>query len=278
MTKVQFNVIRALAFAYGHEWAVGLDFAEVWPRNAKPGEETTTRGDWARMRANPTTAFRDDHGPITTDDIAYCKAWAKWIELHDQIERGYIPTTKEISDLATPLFDSDVYLSTPQVSLDHETCSHQTRWSVKADGEVQFERWSPFPMWDNNRPRALMARARVWTATSGQRVAMVDAHLPLSEWPQYEIERLTNMLVSAGASQHEAQRAIRATEFGGKHVCHFDLAFCAGVPIPAIGSNVRANGEGDTVFTVTRIEGATAWLETDTYSIGWKNISGLTKA
>ena len=233
MTKIQFNVIRALAFAYGHEWAVGLDFAESWPRNAQPGIDATTRGATYAQYADPATAFRDDYPSPTVEDLATCQTWAQWIAMHAQIERGYVPTTEEIDAIATPLFDSDQFPSTPWVALDHETCSHQTRWSVEADGEVRFERWSAHPTYSTDPPRALMARALVWTSKSGQRVAMVDAYTPIAQWSEYERGRLSGMLVAAGASVAEATGAIEAMAFGGKRVCHFDLSHCAGVPIAA---------------------------------------------
>jgi hypothetical protein len=220
MTKVQFDVIRALALAYGHEWAIGLDFGYAY-------HDGRTRGDWTRDHCDPAKAFDPDH-TIDDSDFAQCAMWKKMLDLHAQIERGYVPTTEEIAAIATPLFDDDNFPSTPHVALWHETCSHQTRWSVEADGEVRFERWSPRPLWDHSHPHALMARARVWTAKSGQRVAMVDAHIPISEWPQHDIGRLSDMLVAAGATKQEAMRAIEATTFGGKPVCHFDLACVTG--------------------------------------------------
>ena len=50
---------------------------------------------------------------------------------------------------------------------------------------------------------------------------------------------------------------------------------CCGRQHVPVGMRVRESGEGDTVFTVARVEGAFAWLDTDTHSLGWKNLSKL---
>lgn len=51
---------------------------------------------------------------------------------------------------------------------------------------------------------------------------------------------------------------------------------CCDVRSVPAGTLVTANGEGNTVFTVARVEDDAAWLETAEYSIGWKNIDSLT--
>ena len=202
MTKIQFDTIRRLACAYGHEWAKGLDFAEIWPRNAKPGDATTTRGDVYRANS----------------------AYADLVQLHDRIERGYVPTCAEIESVTELLFGDSHYPTTCYVALDHETCTGRTRWSVEADGEVRFEFYSDPPMFGTDPPKRLLCRARVWTSKVGQRVAMVDAIVPLAQWGDDHRRRIISAFVAAGADEREAERALDATAFGGKRVCRFDLA------------------------------------------------------
>ena len=202
MTKIQFDTVRRLACAYGHEWAKGLDFAEVWPRNAKPGDKTTTRGDVYR-----------------TDPM-----YAHLVQLHDRVAAGHIPTLSEIESVAEPLFGDSRFPTTCHIALDHETCTGRTRWSVELDGEVRFEFYSDAPTFSTDPPKCLLCRARVWTARNGQRVVMVDAIVPVEQWGADHRQRITGAFVAAGADIREAKRALDATAFGGKRVCRFDLA------------------------------------------------------
>jgi hypothetical protein len=228
MTKIQFDTIRRLALDYGHEWAVGLNFDYVYQSGGTVGEM------WRRA-TNPATAFVDGHVP-DADDLARCTTAAKWVALHDRIERGYVPTCTEIEELAEPLFGNSHFPTTAHVALDHSTCSWRTRWSVQEDGEVRFERLGntiAALAKDQYAPIVLLARARVYSARNGARVAVVDAIVPVAQWSADDRKRFHDMLVSAGCNTREASRAIEATQFNGPKACHFDLAFCAGTPVAA---------------------------------------------
>jgi hypothetical protein len=211
MTKIQFDVIYKLSVAYGHEWAWGLAHYAI-PKN----------------RISRVERFREGHTP-DPDDIAYLDAWDRWYALCDRVALGYVPTFAEIGNDATILWEDSHFPTTCDVRLTHETCSRQTRWSVLTDGEVQFERLGQTSsalakLGEYSAPTILLARARVFTARNGSRVAVVDAVVPVSDWTGTDRTRFHGMLTSAGCSAREANRAIDATQFNGPNVCRFDLA------------------------------------------------------
>ena len=232
MTKIQFDTIRSLSVAYRHEWATNLDMARHM------GQTGMTYREYAmRYYAEPSTAFSDGYVP-DANDLAHCGAWRAWIALSDRVALGHVPTTEEISDLATPLFENEHFPSTCHVALKHETCTGRTRWEVLHDGEVRFEFVANELVHKHGAYRHrgdLLCRARVYTARNGNRDALVDAVLPLAEWGLAQDEndnnpdarthrsRIAAALVAAGCSTQEAERAVEAARFGGPKVCLFDL-------------------------------------------------------
>lgn len=225
MTKIQFDTIRRLALAYGHEWAKWLDFSEVWPG--------TTRGAVAREYANPATAFQPGTEP-DAEQLMVCALWAKWCDLHDRVEAGYVPTTEEIELISEPLFRDAHYPSTPEVCLTHETCTGRTRWEVLPTGTVHFEFLTHHPIGPDTEPKQrLICRARVTIGPSGTRYAMIDAHVPFAQWGEEHKTRIRRALSDVGCSASEVSRAIDAIQFNGPHVCRFDLSFTTGATVAA---------------------------------------------
>ncbi len=184
MTKIQFDTIRALACAYGHEWANELDFARVWA-------EGTTRG----------VAYRAD---AVDPENPHRASMAAWVDLHDRIEAGYVPTTEEIELLATPLFDDDHYPSTCYVALVHETCTHRTRWRVDVDGTVWFGFYD-----DRADGRGMFPICEISTyiCRGGFRVAWVDYAVPVAQWGDEHTNRIRRALAAIGMSTAEIDRA-----------------------------------------------------------------------
>lgn len=214
MTKIQFDTIRRLARAYGHEWAINLDFDQKFP--------TMTRGDWVQYMAAPLRHCNGEEYTLTNpDELAEMELFQKWVALHARIEAGHVPTFDEIESLAVPLFESEHFPSTPWVLLKHETCTQRTRWEVCADGEARFEFRRGY---DESKNCELICRAISYVLRDGRRVAMVDGFVPLDAWGDEHITRVVNALVATGCTHNEAKRAVNATAHGHKHVLRFDLA------------------------------------------------------
>lgn len=201
MTKIQFDTIRSLALAYGHEWAMNLDMARPM------GQTGMTYRKYAmRYYANPSTAFADDYVP-SADDLARCGAWRAWIALSDRVASGYVPTTEEVERFAAPLFEDDHYPSTPHVALMHETCTHRTRWRVDADGAVWFGFYDDRTDGRGMRP---ICEIMSYICRAGFRIAQVDCAIPVAQWGDEHTARIRRALASIGMSAGEIDRALGA--------------------------------------------------------------------
>lgn len=198
MTKIQFDTIRSLALAYGHEWAMNLDMARPMGQTGMTYREYATR-----YYANPSTAFADDYVP-DADDLARCGAWRAWIALSDRVSQGYVPTTDEIEQRAAPLFEDDHYPSTCYVALVHETCTHRTRWRVSVDGSVWFGFYDDRTDGRGMRP---ICEIMSYICRAGFRIAQVDCAIPVAQWGDEHTARIRRALASIGMSEGEIERA-----------------------------------------------------------------------